>query len=157
MKSGQIAELRWPVRLQQQDNTAQDNRARLAGWARWRGVRGPKLGGFETSNFELRIAPFSHISRVTRHVSWTLADFFSILLSDRCLHDALTRPSFSDLFLARILGVAFLQPLAGNRTAGGNNAGCCAAHDPRLVIKRIHRVPSAKDLKDLPPKEGQED
>jgi hypothetical protein len=38
-----------------------------------------------TPNFELRIAPFSHISRVTRHVSWTLADFFSILLSDRCL------------------------------------------------------------------------
>jgi hypothetical protein len=71
--------------------------------------------------------------------------------------DALTRPSFSDLFLARIHGVAFLQPLAGNRTAGGNNAGYCAAHDPRLVIKPIHRVPSAKDLKDLPPKEGQED
>jgi hypothetical protein len=113
--------------------------------------------GFETSNFELRIAPFSHISRVTRDVSWTLADFFSILLSDRYLHDALTRPSFSDLFLARILGVAFLQPLAGNRTAGGNNAGCCAAHDPRLVRKPIHRVPSAKDLKDLPPKEGKED
>ena len=28
----------------------------------------------------IHVAPFSHISRVTRHVSWTLADFFSILL-----------------------------------------------------------------------------
>ena len=31
-------------------------------------------------NFELQIAPFSHVSRVTRHGLWSLADFLSILL-----------------------------------------------------------------------------
>jgi len=31
-------------------------------------------------NFGLRIAPFSYISRFTRHGPWLLADFFTILL-----------------------------------------------------------------------------
>ena len=69
------SELRWPVRLQQQDNTEQDNRARLAGWARWRRVRGPKLGVFETSNPELRTSDRAFLAHLA-HVSWTLADFF---------------------------------------------------------------------------------
>jgi len=55
-----------PVCLGQQDIIPQDSRARQA-------------GGF--LNFELRIAPFSHVSRFTRHSLWPLADFFSILLN----------------------------------------------------------------------------
>ena len=57
----------------------QDSRARLAGLAR---VRDPKfeVSELRIQNFELRIAPFSHVSRFTRHDPWTLADCFSILL-----------------------------------------------------------------------------
>src|SRR6266850_4399475 len=69
--------------------------------------------------------------------------------------DALTRPSFSDLFLARTHGVALLRPLAGNLTAGGDNTGYCAAHGPHLMMKAYHRILSAKDLKELPLKGGQ--
>jgi hypothetical protein len=43
-------------------------------------VRGPKFEVFGTSNRELRVVPFSHVSRFKRHGLWQLADFFSILL-----------------------------------------------------------------------------
>jgi len=47
-------------------------------------VRGPKFEVFGTSNHELRVASFSHVSRFTRHRLWQLADFFSILLGRLC-------------------------------------------------------------------------
>ena len=42
-------------------------------------VRSSRFSEFRTLNFELRIAPFSYVSRFTRDGSWVLADFFSIL------------------------------------------------------------------------------
>jgi hypothetical protein len=50
----------------------QDSHARLAGRAR---VRGPKFKVFRTSNPELPIAPFSHISGFTRHGLWRWRTF----------------------------------------------------------------------------------
>jgi hypothetical protein len=44
-----------------------DSRGRLAEWARRPKVRGPKFDVFGTSNPELRIAPFPHVSQFTRH------------------------------------------------------------------------------------------
>src|SRR2546428_11487478 len=92
-----------------------------------------------------------------RHVKdLSLAHLYAARKDDGTLErDALTRPSFSDLFLARTHGMALLRPLAGSLTAGGDNAGCCAAHGPHLMIKAYHRVPAAKDPKELPPKGGQ--
>src|SRR2546427_4009498 len=42
-------------------------------------VRSSRFSEFRTLNFELRIAPFSYVSRFTRDGSWVLTDFFSIL------------------------------------------------------------------------------
>ena len=55
----------------------QGSRARLAERAR---VRDQKFEDFRTSNPEIWIAPFAHVSRFTRHDMWLLAGFFSILL-----------------------------------------------------------------------------
>ena len=49
----------------------------------WFKVRSSRFSELRTPNFELRIAPFSHVSRFTRHGLWLLADFFSILLQRR--------------------------------------------------------------------------
>ena len=50
--------------------------------------------------------------------------------------------------------MSLLRPLVDNRTVDGDNAGCCASHDSRLMRKPILRVLSVKDLKELPPKGG---
>ena len=42
-------------------------------------VRSSRFSELRTQNFELRIAPFSHVSRFARHGLWPLAEFFSIL------------------------------------------------------------------------------
>jgi hypothetical protein len=47
---------------------------------RWSEFRSPRSSERRTQNFELRIAPFSHVSRFARHGLWPLAEFFSILL-----------------------------------------------------------------------------
>ncbi len=52
-------------------------------------VRGLKFEVFGTSNHELRVAPFAHVSHFTRHALWLLADFFSILLGLFDLDDRL--------------------------------------------------------------------
>ena len=43
-------------------------------------VRSSRFSELRTPNFELRVAPFSHVSHFTRHSPWLLAGFFGILL-----------------------------------------------------------------------------
>jgi len=52
-----------------------DSRARLAGRARQTKVRCSRFPELRTPNFELRIAPFSHVSRFTRHGLWRWRTF----------------------------------------------------------------------------------
>jgi len=42
-------------------------------------VRSSRFSELRTPNFELRIVPFSHVSRFARHGLWPLAEFSSIL------------------------------------------------------------------------------
>src|SRR6266849_8823907 len=75
-------ELRWSARLGERDPIPQNSRARLAGWARRGRARGPKFEVFETSNPELRIVPFSPVSRFMRHGLWCWRTFSASGLRD---------------------------------------------------------------------------
>src|SRR4029077_7709853 len=60
------AELRWPARLGQWERP---RRIAARGWRD--GLGGRRFEVFGTSNPELQIAPFSHVSRFTRHGLFT--------------------------------------------------------------------------------------
>src|SRR6266849_4437153 len=75
-------ELRWSARLGERDQTPQNSRARLAGWARRRRARGPKCEVFETSIPQLRNSDRAFLACVARHPLQFVvrADYVSIRL-----------------------------------------------------------------------------
>ena len=79
------------LRRAQSSGTTGEYPRRIAArdWRERARVQGPKFRVFGTSNHELRIAPFSHVSRFTRHSLWRWR-IFSIMLA-HIIHDGSSR------------------------------------------------------------------